>query len=47
VFIKTVHTLRMTLVVLEDMRSGAFSREPVDVCIESFINSWCWLLFCN
>jgi len=32
----------MTLAVLEGMRSGAFSWEPVDVCIESFFNSVCW-----
>jgi hypothetical protein len=35
----------MTLVVLEGMRSGAFSRELVDVCTESFINLLYWLTF--
>ena len=33
---KTVHTLRLTLAVLEGMMSGAFCWEPVDVCIEFF-----------
>ena len=34
--IKTIDTLRVTLPVLERMRSGAFSWEPVDLCIEYF-----------
>ena len=34
---KTVHTLRLTLAVLEGMMSGAFCWELVDVCIEFFL----------
>jgi len=37
VFIKTFHTLRLTLAVLEGMASGAFCWEPVDVCIDFFL----------